>query len=169
MQFLSRKEALARGEKQYYTGQPCIHGHDAPRYTSTARCTECARLASRAQYQAHSTKLREQSRRWRERNPKRQRELQRRWRANNPLSTHEHRQLRQARLKQATPRWLTLAQVDDMAAVYQESADKTHETGQAHHVDHIVPLAGKNVCGLHVPWNLQVLTAEENLKKACNA
>lgn len=48
---------------------------------------------------------------------------------------------------------------------YEQAQKMTESTGIAHHVDHIVPLKGRGVCGLHVPWNLQILEAEKNISK----
>jgi hypothetical protein len=59
-----------------------------------------------------------------------------------------------------------IAYSDEIKLIYKKSHELSIETGIKHHVDHIVPLQGKNVCGLHVPWNLQILTATENLRKS---
>jgi hypothetical protein len=65
----------------------------------------------------------------------------------------------------ATPKWLTALQKAQMTAFYEISKARTVQTGIRHHVDHIVPLRGKVAAGLHVPWNMQVLTGVENNKK----
>lgn len=74
--------------------------------------------------------------------------------------------LRQAQKLLATPRWLTKEMRRQMADIYKEAKRLSVTTGVVHHVDHIDPLRGKWSCGLHVPWNLQILTGVENLKKA---
>jgi len=61
----------------------------------------------------------------------------------------------------ATPPWITAEQVSEMHEIYTTAPQGTH-------VDHIVPLSSPIVCGLHVPWNLQVLTEKQNLIKSNN-
>ena len=73
--------------------------------------------------------------------------------------------LRETKKTHRTPPWLTVEQQQEIRQIYHDAAVRTKTDGIAYHVDHIVPLCGKNVSGLHVPWNLQILTATENLKK----
>jgi len=68
-------------------------------------------------------------------------------------------------LKDRTPYWLTPEHRREMELVYEHARDCKLITGEEYHVDHIVPLRGKNVCGLHVPWNLQVLPSDVNDSK----
>ena len=69
-------------------------------------------------------------------------------------------------LKKASENLLNNKLVEQMRSIYTEAQHMTKSTNIKHHVDHIVPLNGNNVCGLHVPWNLQILTATENMQKS---
>jgi 5-methylcytosine-specific restriction endonuclease McrA len=73
---------------------------------------------------------------------------------------------REDRLKEATPNWLTTEMLSEIKEIYARRQEVSNVTGIEHHVDHVVPIQGIDVCGLHVPWNLQILTAEENLRKS---
>lgn len=70
-----------------------------------------------------------------------------------------------ARRRSGTMPWLSAIELAQIREFYDIARAVTCQTGVKHHVDHIEPLNGKNSCGLHVPWNLQVLTAAENCRK----
>lgn len=73
---------------------------------------------------------------------------------------------RRSRKLCATPPWLNEDHYKEIENFYWLAKDLETITGQQYHVDHIVPLKGKRVCGLHVPWNLQVLPSDINLSKS---
>lgn len=75
---------------------------------------------------------------------------------------------RKAAKLQRTPAWLTESDLLHIQCLYQVAAMRTKESGYAWHVDHIIPLQGKNVSGLHVPSNLRVIPALDNLQKSNN-
>lgn len=64
-----------------------------------------------------------------------------------------------------TPKWLSEFQLQEIKSFYEKAAELTEKTGIPHEVDHILPLQAKEVSGLHVPWNLQILTKSENSRK----
>jgi len=64
-----------------------------------------------------------------------------------------------------TPKWLTTEMLQDIKNIYTESSRISKTSNRQMHVDHIVPLKGDNVCGLHVPWNLQIIPDSENFVK----
>ena len=73
---------------------------------------------------------------------------------------------RRAAKVNATPGWLTQADRREIASIYERAALLTAVTGERHEVDHVVPLRSSVVCGLHVPWNLEVIKAYKNRAKS---
>lgn len=88
------------------------------------------------------------------------------WYKNNADYNREKAAKRRASKLSATPKWLTDGQKAHIKRVYKLATLMEEITGENYHVDHIIPLQGKNICGLHIPDNLQVLKADLNLSKS---
>jgi hypothetical protein len=156
----ARKAAIEKGEKTYFHGIPCKRGHFAPRQTSNGYCMECLRLKNAdpkiiAYKQKHK---RDNRQRYTELN----KAYKKKWNKENPYYFTEYFIKRTRKLAQATPEWVDMAEIHRIHK-YREKISR--KTGVEYHVDHYYPLQGKNICGLNVPWNLQVITAEENMAK----
>ena len=87
------------------------------------------------------------------------------YRKNKAKIAHNTRK-RQALKLSATPTWLTEQHLNEILMFYELAKEISILTEEPYEVDHIIPLQGENACGLHVPWNLQILSRSENRKKS---
>jgi len=94
------------------------------------------------------------------------RAYQRTWKRVHYMEVRADNRLRRRRNREASPPWLSRRQKIEMREMYKIAMTMTKTTGERYVVDHIVPLRSEVVCGLHVPWNLRVITQEENLAKS---
>lgn len=178
-----RRDAIAMGSLHYFTGKPCKQGHVAPRQVC-GNCTVCHLEGSRkpevkerqraydreynqGYYKRPEVLLRQREysktpamREW-ERLYQREYEKTPEYR----VYRREFDQRRNADKLKATPPWLTVEQIEEMRSIYAQAARLSAEVGVEYHVDHVVPLRGENVCGLHVPWNLKPMPAYDNRSK----
>jgi hypothetical protein len=182
----TRAEAKATGAKHYFTGEPCKHGHIAPRKTKGA-CIECLKVEwqqsadKRAEYFRRynsGEEVKERKHEWYQENKERviaaaatrpahvKRQYRNAWKENNKTQIRADTKARRRKHRDATPLWLTRKQKSQIRQLYQIAITNTQITGEQYVVDHIYPLRSEVVCGLHVPWNLRVVTREENLRKS---
>lgn len=183
---ISRKDALAQGLTRYFTGKACKYGHIAERRVIKGDCVACNREYDRKYYQdnreyyleygrGYSRKWYqdnrehhlEYNRKWREKNRERyleyNREYARKWSKENPDKCNAKNANRRAAKLQRTYDGFE----EELELAYKWASDISEflDSPGWSHVDHIVPLQGDIVSGLHVPHNLEVVPAEENLSK----
>jgi len=130
-----------------------------------SQCKTCVLLARKEYYPKVRSNRISYKRTYYRDNMSTLKEKQKVWRDNNLESRLARNANRRANKLNATPKWLTETHLSEIKNFYWLAKDLTAVSGETYHVDHIVPLKGENVCGLHVPWNLQVLPADINLSK----
>lgn len=168
----TRKEALERG-LSYYLGNPCKKGHNEGRYTAYQHCIVCSKI-KRAHQTKNSDKNREKeidrewrkkdrlrdpekySKRWKEYRNKNKEKYDRYQKDNLGYFAH-HAAMRRYQKKVSN----YIKEEDDIKDIFI----KASKLDGKYEVDHIYPLKGSDSCGLHVPWNIQIIPEKENRQK----
>lgn len=189
---VSQDAASCLGLTHFFTGKPCCRGHLAPRFVSNGTCLVCHRINYKSFLSANPGKAAEYARQYRYRHPEkvmvwsikyralnrdRRNQQRREWNMRNAERAAEYRRkynrdnrhklsalgaARRAAVLQRTPPWADRIKIE---AIYRERDRLSRLTGVPHHVDHVVPLRGKTVWGLHVAENLHPIPARENNQK----
>jgi hypothetical protein len=183
-QIVSLKEAKEKGLQYYFTGNLCKNGHISQRYVSCRKCVTCQnefilqneeklKVQKRDRYLRNRDQILEYAKEYRQENREKifdyfyqnkeiLAERKKEYRKQNRHKNAEYCSKRKAVKLQAVPNWYDREAVE---VLRQEAKRLAETTNVDHHVDHVVPLNSKFVCGLHWHGNMQVLTAAENISK----
>lgn len=174
---ITRKEAIENGYSVYFTGIPCKYGHVAQRYTRNCDCVVCNKNKCYQNFLRNPEKYRQRVKEYNSKNKEAHRkrsseyywdnkekvaEYYKKWRINNRDVIRLHSAKYRASLLQASVEW---ADEEAINLIYKTANYLQEKTGIPMDVDHIVPLQGKNVCGLHVENNLRCVPRSLNASK----
>jgi hypothetical protein len=163
---ISRKEAQTQGLSHYCTGAPCTHGHVSLRRVNDRVCIECDKIAKAARRTTAANEQVKSTRRGSyEKHKAAALAAKKIYRANNKGKINALCAARKKVVKQRTPLWLTAFDRLKIRCMYQLAAMYTRENFEPWHVDHVIPLQGSSVSGLHAPNNLRVIRGLDNIKK----
>ena len=182
----SREEARLLGVPTYY-GPECVHGHGKVRYTASRSCKICkaerqrrarkenpkkyagyrenAKIYQAEYYRNDRERLLRAEAKYRKNNSLKRAKTKAAWVKKNRAYCTSITAKRRADIALRTPSWLTVGDYAKIERIYEDARRLSLKTGVEHQVDHIVPIKGKLVSGLHVPSNLQILTAAQNRAK----
>jgi hypothetical protein len=158
MNIITRKEAKEQNLVYYFTGKPCLHGHIDKRQTINGCCAECNRIKSVKFYYKHNGKEKQRT--------EHKNKIKSNWRKKHKGKVNSWTAARYAAKTQRTPVWLTEDDLWLVQEVYELAVLRSKITNIEWHVDHVVPMQGNNVSGLHCLENLQVIPGHVNASKS---
>lgn len=185
MMIVTRDEAKMQGNNRFFDALPCKKGHISEKYVRDGYCCTCKTLneqkhrdvrvkKAKVRYRRNKDSVIRKNKEYALRNKDTVKTQQLKWRSRNKerIKTYQkdnlwlyayHAAKRRKLVKTATPKWV---EHEEIKLIYAQCASIERLTGIKHHVDHIVPVNSKIVCGLHCPWNLRIITATENISKS---
>ena len=155
----THKEAVATGSLYYFTGKRCLGGHVARRFTKNRNCEECLRFRNLSRTTKRYWSSYGSDPEYR----KKKREYAKAYYREHKDKSYINGKKRWERLQQANV--ATKAGQKEMKRLYLTAQMMSLESGEQYEIDHIIPLQHPEVSGLHVPANLQIVTAVENRGK----
>lgn len=127
---------------------------------------ETLKAKQKSYYESRKEKIIEANAAWAKAHPDKRKQYTKQHYQSNKAKRKHYVEIRRQKERQCTPLWLTKEQWEEMESFYWLAKDLQVVTGEPYEVDHIIPLSGETVCGLHVPWNLQVLPRDINRSKS---